>query len=270
MCDWKRHIMSNHKSKKTREPIQHGSLVAKYQHSTTLMHLAKTPITDKDKHLLIDHPQNYVFGYNTSGRPDGFWVSKGSTWLGFATTLGNPDFPPCCYLYKVNTVAKAKILWIRSDADFKRFDRTFPSYWLNLDYFDIDFTDYLTSERVFAPASKKFVWANIDKKPGESVYDILLRNGLIFKTEKAAKAGCEFYKKTKIPLERLKYKDWGAIAKKYQGVFFDHYDQNNKLLMNYIWYQTLDAPSGCIWDASAVKSLDLMYYKREANIWREA
>ena len=131
-----------------RELIKEEDLIKKYRDSKALMHLAKTPIVGKDNHDIAFHKQFYAVGFNVGGRPEGFWFSQGTNWLSIVEGFNNPNYPTCCYLYEVLPRKNAKILKIRNMSDFKKFDAAIPSYWLNYDYYDLDFTDYLTGESI--------------------------------------------------------------------------------------------------------------------------
>lgn len=236
---------------------------------STLLHLAKTPIADKDKHLVQSHDQLYALGFNAGGRPDGLWLSQGSTWLKKAKELNNPKFPVCCYIYSVVLKTDAKLLYIRNDDDFVKFDEQFPSYWLNMDYFTLDFTDYVTGKLV---TSEKKYQLNLDKlrkRSGESFRSILINNNIIFTSAERARKGCAFYKKTKMLIERFKYKDWKEVASKYQGIVFDNWNFQRVKSMEYFWFQSLDVSSSCIWDISCIQDLKLLYNKIDSSTWKE-
>lgn len=232
-----------------------------------LYHLAKTPIADKNKHLVKDYPQMYAIGFNAGGRPDGLWISYGNTWISKSKELDNPKFPLCCYIYKVILTSDVNILHIETQEDFEKFDKDFPSYWLNMDYFTVDFTDYTTGEIIFNEKKHKLILSKLRKKPGESVYETLLNNKIIFNDISSALSYCDFYKSTKIPIERFKYKDWSKVALKYQGIIFESWGQ--EYMMNYLWFQSLDVPSGCIWDSNALAALELAYHKITADTWKQ-
>lgn len=249
--------------------ISQNDLIKKYQGKKTFFHLARTPITSNSRPIISAHRQLYAWGFNTGGRPEGFWFAFGSSWLAMTVQLDNPQYPTCCYLYEVKLRPRTKILHIRNDRDFREFDRKWPSYWLNFDYFELSFIDYLTGMPVRTQRKKELIFESLPKKPGQTFKEILLANKVIFETAKEAERHCDFYKSVVIPVERFKYKDWAAVAEHYSGVAFWNYDRSNPLLMNYFWFQTLDAPSGCIWDTLAVQSTKLMYIKRDINNWEK-
>lgn len=252
-----------------REQVSQHQLIAKFKHTETLTHLAKTPIVDKTHHLITKHKQLYSWGFNSGGRPEGFWVSFGTDWLEATIGIGNPRFPPCCYLYEVSLKPRAKVLRIKTKADFKKFDKSTPDYWLNFDYFDIDYVDYLTGERIFAARKYPLIFDKLQKKPKDTIRTILINNKVIFTSAAEAKKHCEFYNQITMPIERFKYKDWGEFCKKYDGIIFEVYDKKDKDWMQYIWYQSLDIASGCVWNPDVVDKVALMYVKKDHNTWEK-
>lgn len=249
--------------------LSEEDLIDTYRDSDCLFHLAKTPIIDKDKKLIKTHPQLYALGFNSGGRPDGFWISRGSSWLETAKEIDNPKFPVCCYIYKV-VLDKRNILVINNAEEFHKFDKEFPNYWINMDYFEVDFVDYLTDKKVRVAKKHKLVLGNLRKKPGESLKEMLVNNNIIFLTPEDALAGCQFYNTVDIPIERFRYKDWAAVAEKYQGIIFEFWDIHDRDMMSILWFQSLDVASGCIWDASAIQDLTLSYHKIDASTWEYA
>ncbi len=252
-----------------RELITEDDLIKKYRDNEILMHLARTPIVEKDRPAIALHKQFYAIGFNVGGRPEGFWFSQGTNWLAATRGFDNPAYPPCCYLYEVIPHKRAKILKIRNMADFKKFDAAIPSYWLNFDYYELDFTDYLTGESIVIKRKHNLDFSRMRHKPGEATKSVFINNNIIFTSAAQAKKQCEFYRTTKIPIERFKYKDWNEAVKKYDGIQFQIYDKKNKELMKYIWYQTLDVASGCIWNPTAVARVNLLYAKRDKLMWEK-
>jgi hypothetical protein len=190
-------------------------------------------------------------------------------WLEFTQSIRNQAYPPCCYIYKIELNPKAKILRIKNNSDFEKFDKKFKSYWLNMDYFDVDFLDYLTGKLIYKPRLHDLIFDKLEKSKDEPLYDILIRNKIIFKDKKSALAGCVFYRVCGVPIERFKYKNWADVARSYHGIIFENYDKSNKKLMNYLWFQTLDANSGCVWDINAVNKVSLEYRKYDASSWEK-
>lgn len=52
--------------------------------------------------------------------------------------------------------------------------------------------------------------------------------------------------------------DWQAIAARWQGIIIAPYIWERRLHDRASWYYPWDCASGCIWDASAVKSIKLL------------
>lgn len=250
-----------------RHGISEEDLIKKYKKSNKLFHLAKTPINDKNKSLIKIHPQLLVMGYNAGGRPDGLWISKGTTWLSTAKSISNPKYPTCCYLYEIVLKQSANILEINSQSDYEKFNKEFPDYWINMDYFEVDFLDYLHNKPIKTVKRYKLVLSKLRKKPGEKLRDTLIQNNIIFTNSTDAWSKCEFYRTIGIPIERFKFKDWSAVAAKYQGIMFNIWDINNKKLMYDLWFQSLDVASGCIWDITAIENVKLLYHKNDKSTW---
>lgn len=252
--------------------ISQEDLIEQYRgakKAKTYFHLAKTPIKDHSKHILQSKNQLYAWGFNAGGRPNGFWVARGLEWLEFTQVLKNNTYPPCCYIYKIDVNAKSKILKIKSNKDFDEFDKKFQSYWLNLDYYDVDYTDYLTGKLIYRPHKYNLDYNRLDSREDEPLYDVLVRNKIILKDKKTAINECEFYRTCGIPIERFKHKNWADVARNYHGIIFDNYDKENKKLMYYLWFQTLDTNSGCIWDVNAVSKVELEYVKYDVSTWKK-
>lgn len=239
--------------------LSEDALISKYSRDDILLHMAKTPIGGR---LINKHGQLFALGFNAGGRPDGLWISQGSTWLTKAKELDNPKFPMCCYIYKMSLKDSARILRIGTEDDFIRFDNEFPSYWLNLDYFEVDFIDYLNGAHIHCLRKYKLDLSKLRKKAGETIRDTLITNNIIFDDADSAKKNCEFY--NNVDIERFKYKDWAAVAEKYQGVIFETWETMH---MRYLWYQSLDVASGCVWDTSAIEDITLLYKKIDNDTW---
>jgi hypothetical protein len=230
-----------------------------------LIHLAKARI-DPCVHTRLS--QLYAMGFNAGGRPDGLWLSEGSAWLKKVHELRNPKYPLCCYIYEAVLKPDARILRVRTDEDFAAFDARFPSYWLNMDYFTLDFVDYTTNKSVVAHKKYQLDLNKLRRRPGESMRDTLIGNNIIFTSAEAARNGCDFYAKTPLPIERFKYKDWNTVASEYQGVVFEDWHLA-RAAISYLWFQSLDVSSGCIWDASCISRLNLLYSK-SGDTWENS
>ncbi len=228
--------------------ITEAAIIKQHANDATYLHLARAPITQ-----LTAPKQLYAFGFNTGGRPDGFWFARGSAWLARARELG---LDTCCYIYSADITGD--ILMIKSDDDFKKFDESFPSYWLNMDYFNLNFTDYVTGKTTIRHKIHHLDLDKLRRRPGETPRETLINNHIIFTDP--ANIQCEFYKNmSRVQLERFKYKDWAEVAAKHSGILFENWD--SKYARSYLWFQSLDAPSGCVWDPRCVSKLSLMYNK---------
>jgi hypothetical protein len=239
--------------------------IIKLADDASLLHLAKTPIYDKDKQLLKLHSQLYALGFNVGGRPDGLWLSYGNKWLAKTQELDNVAFPLCCYIYRVG-INEEKILKIRNDDEFLAFDGEFSSYWINMDYFTLDFTDYMTEKQHRKEKKYQLDLSRLRRQPREPMRSVLLKNKIIFDNVDTARAECSYYQTTDIPLERFKYKDWNEVGAKYQGIVFENWEKCPRA-MSYLWYQSLDISSGCIWDTTCINNLELKYSKVGENQW---
>lgn len=246
--------------------LTNDDLILVLKSSDSLYHLAKTPILSKDTSLLRRFPQLYVYGYNVGGRPEGLWAAKGATWLEFVGELCSTSFPLCCHLYDIRISSGARILHITNGTDLRKFDKQFPSYWLNLDYFSLDFRDYLTGKPIVSPARHVFSPAKLRRNQNHTWLETLIDNKIVFRTKAEARAGCQFYRDTSFPLERFKYKNWDEVSKVYEGASFA-YDRKDKDMMHYFWYQSLDIPSMCVWDVNRIQAIIPAYSKNARGLW---
>ncbi len=226
--------------------------------TTDLIHLAKTPVDVKN---LYYANQPYTYGFNVAGRPEGFWIAQGGTWIQKALEYKNPYFPTCCYVYKV-AMDTDNILFINNEEDLKKMDEEISSYWLNMDYYNLQFLDSETNTKIVTEEKYMLDISKLNKK--NTLWDTLVASKIIFTNPDDAKQHCEFYQKTDIPIDRFKYKDWNEVSKKYQGVYIDY----SALSGHYFWVQLLDIPSWCIWDGSKIKEVKLLYNKIETNLWK--
>ncbi len=134
-----------------------------------------------------------------------------------------------------------------------------------MDYFEVDFVDKLTSATVTATKKHELDLSKLRKKPGESLYDTLVANNIIFTNAEDARH-CVFYRDTMIDIDRFKYKNWAAVAEKYDGIVFGNYSL--RAGAKYFWFQSLDVASSCIWNTSCVLSVKLLFHKIE-NKWEK-
>lgn len=240
-------------------------LIQKYKTSNQLFHLSKTLIDCQN--FVTNFPQLLAMGFNVGGRPDGLWIAPGSTWLDKADSMHNTSFPNCCYIYEVNIPDSkmTKIKIISSDEDFDDFDKEFSgpgdNYWLNMDYFTMDFMDYLTSLKIHSERKCILNLCKLRRLPGESTWDILIKNKIIFADQKSAIDNCEFFKKSGIDVDRFRYKNWARVAKKYDGIQFLNWGMKSSAIQHF-WFQSLDIVSGCIWNMTDI-SLKLLYEKSD-------
>lgn len=239
-----------------------AELIERYRDSPTLLHLSSSLMTAPTK-----SEQVYIKGFNLGGRPLGIWYTRGSTWLEFIRDLNSRNYPSCCNLYEIKLKPSAKILTIENNEDLMAFDKAFPSYWLNMDFFDVIFVDYSTNVEYRWVRRRDL--ATILNTLTTTVPDLatLEKLGVVYTTPEAARKH-PFYSmgQSSDLLERFKYKDWRAVAKKYQGVDFAMWDINDHDQMKYIWYQSLDVASACIWDPDAIESMTLLY-QRVGDDW---
>lgn len=244
--------------------IQSGMLGSE---SLNLWHLSKNKIDSLRKAIC---EQNYIFGYNLGGRPNGLWITYGAQWLKYTSLINSTQFVPCCYIYEIELTKQPNILHIDSIADLRALDTDVASYWINYDYFTINFVDYLTGRKISSEQQKKFLFDDILKNKKDKNKDIrraLLDLGLIFDSVESARANCSFYGRIGIDAERFRYKDWNDLTEKYDGIAFNYFNKRDPDFMWYIWYQTLDIPCMCIWNTSAVAGHILKYNKANSNDW---
>ena len=250
----------------------------------TFFHLSKTPCTSilKDgKNVLTPIPtfQTYVNGFNPYGKPNGLWCCYKSDWITFIQDV--LDWTPCCYLYMVKILPNNKILKINNISDFQKFDAEFPSYWFNMDY-DLIYSeiyDRYSEKTIRFPRKKIFNYNKLVKKEDWSLYGVLHKNNIIFNNIKTAKNICKFYRDTQCPIERFKYKDWNIISNTYDGVQFnteftipDDISEKKaneiRKMIYYIWYQTVDVKSICIWDITVIQDIYIKYLKIGTDMWK--
>ncbi len=237
------------------------------QRPATFIHLARTPILDKSKHIVVTAKQLYVNDFNITGRPNGLWMALGSYWIKKVKGFNNPQYPLCCYIYEIVFKNSARPLVIKNDADFIEFDNEIDSYWLNMDYFGITFDDRITKESFVSTKLYPFNFNSLRKKDGETFWTIFINNNIIFTDPKTAKKHCAFYKNKK-NMEQFKFKNWAHVASKYDYIMFQNWSVKNRESMKYFWYQTLDASTGCILNSDAIKDVKLTHHKVDATSWR--
>lgn len=224
-------------------------------------HLARTPF----KISSTPARQLYVYGYNIGGRPSGLWFAAGGDWLSATLTFGNERFPNCCYLYEVVTKKPLRLLNIKSVSNLDKV----PNYWINFDFFDVEFPDSVAGKRIRSSKKRIIDLAALHQRSGDanSYRAALLDMGVIFDSAEAAAAGSEFYRDH--PAERFAFKDWLWVqsAGALDGVKFSDWSADSPDA-HWIWWQTLDVSSGCIWDTANVR-LRLAYVKIDIDKWIE-
>jgi len=55
---------------------------------------------------------------------------------------------------------------------------------------------------------------------------------------------------------RLGYIDWAAVASDYDGIIITPYQWSRRMTQHTFWYYGWDCASGCIWEPSAIGSID--------------
>lgn len=202
-----------------------------------LYHLA----TDKFDIEARTYAQNFIFGFNIEGRPNGLWCSYGKSWLNALRKETSPVYRPCCFLYQVNGPQPREI------NDPAELVREFPTYFLNIDYYHIKFTDKLNDRLIDIKPRHQLseIYHTIvhdAKKYG--LYESLLRNHLIFEDIEMARRHCHNYADMDDTIERFRYIDWNRVP----SPMLFNYDAVNPKHNYYFWYQSLDITSCCFWE----------------------
>lgn len=60
--------------------------------------------------------------------------------------------------------------------------------------------------------------------------------------------------------------DWQKVANDFGGIEFYPYLENRK---NYLWYNTLDIASGCIWNLTKIINKTTPVYKKVKNVYQK-
>ena|ERR1700761_3754837 len=190
-------------------------------------------------------PQLYIYGYNAGGRPDGVWFANGDTWLKFNNRVRRK----LEYRHSIR-VDSDRLFILSTESDMRRLYETYGGYWINYEYFNLDFQDATSGHRYVYTGNSRLLWSNLKRKPGQSMRDILLQNNVIFDNAESARL-CEFFRHVAgDDIERFKFPDWGRVSSDYAGMYAD-FDQHSAN-MRYFWYQSLNASSGCVWDGGAL------------------
>ena len=99
----------------------------------------------------------------------------------------------------------------------------------------------------------------LDKLKYKAILDIDMSNVLIIDNVHDLEHFQSEYAYSQSDAKILIAPDWSKCAKEYAGIWVDNYYflKSNKLHEpEYDWLNTWDVPSGCIWDMSAIKSID--------------
>ena len=66
------------------------------------------------------------------------------------------------------------------------------------------------------------------------------------------------YKQYLIPNLGMAHPKWNQVAEKYQGIIISPYLWERRFDSEMLWYYAWDCASGCIWDNTAIKSINFM------------
>jgi hypothetical protein len=66
---------------------------------------------------------------------------------------------------------------------------------------------------------------------------------------------------------RRDYIDWARVADEYDGIIIAPYNWDRRMRLN--WYYGWDVASGCLWNASAVESIEALRLVPESLLQRE-
>lgn len=213
--------------------------------SAALYHLSKLETLEPQS-----QPQLYTYGFNAGGRPDGLWFARGDTWRAIRTRDAVTRTTDR-YMHRI-IVDESRVLRVGSTADCERLDDLYGHYWLNYEYFNLDFTDATTGQHFAYRGRAQLSWPELSKRPGQTLREIMIENGVISLSAEDAARSCPLYRELPADtVERFRFPDWGRVSEQWDGVWFD-FDAASPN-MRYFWYQSLDAPSGCVWAADAVK-----------------
>lgn len=96
-----------------------------------------------------------------------------------------------------------------------------------------------------------------DRLVCRSIVELDMANILLIDTEEKL---LEFSSQHVGDINRYYCIDWGPVAEQYKGIVISPYQWNQRL--DLFWYYGWDCASGCVWDASAIKSI------KEDNDWK--
>lgn len=233
------------------------------QPETTFIHLSTQPLP-----IMQNSTQQFMFGWNIFGRPTGLWIAPKEEWLTF-NDKNNLDV--CCYLYDVKPIM-SHILYINSTADFKKFDKKYGNYWPNLEFITRDRNQNVV-DTIKKPEFNLVATRHANQElsaaeilPDETLYDKLIRLGMIFTTPEDAIKGCKHYTDHPEYITLFKYKNWDEVTRDYDGIMINNWDKNREG-MKYFWYQSWDLSSGCIWNAQGIRDVIQTTIKRTPTEW---
>lgn len=68
------------------------------------------------------------------------------------------------------------------------------------------------------------------------------------------------YGRTMYPGSSVKLIDWGPVVREYQGIIITPYIWECRMDNDCFWYYSWDCAAGCIWDARAIKQLEMVVF----------
>lgn len=87
------------------------------------------------------------------------------------------------------------------------------------------------------------------------VYEIEVDYSKVLKLDSVQKV-IDFSEKYSAAMHGLPLINWQAVAEDWSGVEFSPYFR--QIRMKLMWYASVDVPSGCVWEPSAVTKFDLI------------
>jgi hypothetical protein len=94
-----------------------------------------------------------------------------------------------------------------------------------------------------------------------------VKNKVIFETADDAIKHSKFYRERQECVEKYKYKDWAFVSANYDGVAFERWNISDAM-MQYVWYQSLDLPSICLWNSRCILDHKLLHKKNRNGLWQ--
>ena len=201
-------------------------------------HLSKTPITE-----IKNVDQDLVKGFNSRGRPLGFYFSIAGSWLKNVLNISGIDIFQYKYIYKIE-INKTRLLILDSIAKIEKFDKKYPDFWI---YQPLNVESL---NKVFNKIKKT--------KKKTSYTDFLIKNKYIINNKQ------DFIKlmypsiardNIDLVMNESKRKRWDIIAKDYDGIILDPYFSSYS---KYQWYSSFDVAQGCIWNKKGIVNYNLV------------